>query len=121
MDRHPGRQSLPRRRVSRRGSGARPALHVLRRRQRRAAAHGGGGDGRQGTSSMKIALGNRRQLLLWGGLTVILVLALVRMQKRPEASPTPAVARSGAVTPLPGDEERAPSSRPRGGREEKKV
>ncbi len=70
---------------------------------------------------MKIALGNRRQLALWGFLAVVLVLALVRMQKGPDASPTPAVTRSGRATTVPGDEERPPSSRPRGGREEKKV
>jgi hypothetical protein len=70
---------------------------------------------------MKIALGNRRQLLLWGVLAVVLVLALVRMQKRPEASPTRTVARSGAATSLPGDSDPATSSRPPGGREGKKV
>jgi hypothetical protein len=70
---------------------------------------------------MKIALGNRRQLALWGFLAVVLVLALVRMQKGPDVLPTPAVTRSGKATPVPGDEERPASSRPRGGREEKKV
>ncbi len=70
---------------------------------------------------MKTALGNRRQLVLWGFLAVVLVLALVRMQKGPNVSPTPAATRSGRATPVPGDEERTASSRPRGGREEKKV
>jgi hypothetical protein len=70
---------------------------------------------------MKLALGNRRQLALWGFLAVVLVLALVRMQKGPSVLPTPAVTPSGKATAVPGDEERPASSRPRGGREEKKV
>jgi len=68
---------------------------------------------------MKIALGNRRQLLLWGGLAVVLVLALVRMQNRPEAAPTPTPGRVRVKTS--GEEEQPPVSRPRTGREEKKV
>jgi hypothetical protein len=70
---------------------------------------------------MKLALGNRRQLALWGFLAVVLVLALVRMQKGPDVLPTPTVTPSGKATAVPGDEERPASSRPRGGREEKKV
>jgi hypothetical protein len=70
---------------------------------------------------VKIALGNRRQLLLWGGLCVVLLLFLVRMQSRPAAAPTPTAAPSRAATPVSGEDERPTASRPRGGREEKKM
>ncbi len=67
---------------------------------------------------MKPLFANRRQLLLLGGLLLVLVLALVKM--RSGSAPT---ARNGNAAPssLAVDEDRPAAGRTRGGRAEKKV
>jgi hypothetical protein len=70
---------------------------------------------------MKIALGNRRQLLLFGSLAVVLVLALVKMRGGSAAATASAQRPAASGMAVPGEEERPMASRGSGGRAEKKV